>query len=63
MNLRHIVIGVAAGTGAFVIGFEIGMSIYVLEPFVLFLPAEVFAGAFPGLRAWLRKLLPIFETV
>lgn len=52
MDIRNIGIGVFAGVAAFVIGFGIGMNIVMLEPLGLFIPLEVFAGAFPGLRAW-----------
>ena len=62
MNLRNIGIGVAAALVAFVIGFEIGMSIYILEPSGFFLPGEVFAGAFPGLRAGFRRILPVVSS-
>ena len=48
--------GVTAVVVGFLIGFQIGMSIYMLEPSAVFLPGEVIAGAFPGLRAWLRDL-------
>ncbi len=65
MNLRSIVIGVVAAIVAFLIGFAVGMSIYTLQPCGLVLPSEVFAGAFPGLRAGFRRILPVvasFET-
>lgn len=52
MNIRRIGLGVFAGVAAFVLGFEIGMGIYVQEPFLLVIPTEMFAGAFPRLRAW-----------
>lgn len=58
MNFRHIGLGVIAGIGAFVIGFTIGMSVYMVEPCGLVIPGEFFAGAFPGLRAWFRNLIP-----
>lgn len=54
MDIRNISIGVFAGVAAFVVGFGIGMNIFMLEPLGLFLPLEAFAGAFPGLRAWFR---------
>jgi hypothetical protein len=59
MNLRNIGIGIVAALVAFLIGFAVGMSIYCLEPSGFFLPGEVFAGAFPGLRAGLRNLVPV----
>jgi hypothetical protein len=53
-HLRSIGIATLAGLVAFVIGFELGMNIYLLEPAGLLVPSEYFAGAFPGLRAGLR---------
>lgn len=60
--MRNVGIGVAAGLVAFMIGFEIGISIYMLEPSGLFLPSEVLAGAFPGLRAKLRELFTVASS-
>ena len=58
MSVERVLVGVLAGFVALLIGFEIGAAIYTLEPSSVFLPATVFEGAFPGLRARLRTLAP-----
>lgn len=56
--IGRILTGVLAGAVAFMVGFEIGMAIYTLEPSSVFLPATALEGAFPGLRARFYPLTP-----
>jgi hypothetical protein len=54
-SIRRILTGVFFGCLAFFIGFHIGMAIYTLTPIGLIIPTDIFAGAFPGVRAAFRR--------
>jgi hypothetical protein len=50
-SIRRILTGVSCGCLAFFIGFHIGMAVYTLTPLGLIIPTDIFAGAFPGVKA------------
>ena len=55
-SASRILTGVFAALFAFLIGFQIGMAVYMLSPLGILIPTEVFAGAFPRLRAFFFRL-------
>ena len=55
-SIKRIAVGVFAGCFAFFIGFQIGMAVFTLTPIGLVVPADIFNGAFPGVKAAFRRL-------